>query len=230
MRLTRPASLCPFASRRSRCILFSLPSSPRLPSLTLSLFLFDAFLCHPSNVHTLHPTSATGKERIVKQMGHRVEQRERINTRADTYRGRINHRKIMHMTTTERLGNGERVRVAPSCTSIRVFLPLSLSFSLSLSLSPSLSLVNTRVHSWNTVLRRSPKLCVERFVIAWAIKRTRDIGLATTATLGDVQRVRRVCAPCATRKMGRTTKPCAPKIIYRKYRNIRQPITAITGL
>lgn len=129
MRLTRPASLCPFASRRSHCILFSLPSSPRSPSLTLSLFLFDAFLCHPSNVHTLHPTSATEKERIVKQMGHRVEQRERINMRADTYRGRINHRKIMHMTTTERLGNGERVRVAPSCTSIRVFLPLSPSLS-----------------------------------------------------------------------------------------------------
>lgn len=220
MRLTRPASLCPFASRRSHCILFSLPSSARSPSLTLSLFLFDAFLCHPSNVHTLHPTSATEKEKIVKQMGHRVEQRERINMRADTYRGRINHRKIMHMTTTERLGNGERVRVAPSCTSIRVFLPLSL----------SLFLVNTRVHSWNTVSRHSPKLCVERFVIAWAIKRTRDIGLPTTAMLGDVQRVRRVCAPCATRKMGRTTEPCAPKIIYRKYRNIRQPITAITEL
>lgn len=115
-------------------------------------------------------------------------------------------------------------------TSFSLSISLYLSLSLFLSVPLSLFLVNTRVHPWNTVSRRSPKLCVERFVIAWAIKRTRDIGLPTTATLGDVQRVRRVCAPCATRKMGRTTELCAPKIIYRKYRNIRQPITAITGL
>ena len=167
MRLTRPASLCPFASRRSRCILFSLPSSPRLPSLTLSLFLFDAFLCHPSNVHTLHPTSATGKERIVKQMGHRVEQRERINTRADTYRGRINHRKIMHMTTTERLGNGERVRVAPSCTSIRVFLPLSLSLSLSLSRKYARTLMEYGIAAFSKTVRWEIRHCVGDQTNTW---------------------------------------------------------------
>lgn len=53
----------------------------------------------------------------------RERERERINTRADTYRGRINHRKIMHVTSAERVCNGETCISLPPRFSLFVYRP-----------------------------------------------------------------------------------------------------------
>lgn len=136
-------------------------------SHTFALFLFLLFSVSSANHGTRRARAREG-ERIAGADGfHRAEQRGRINTRADTNRGRINHRKIMHVTSTEGVGNGERVRM-PLLSSFRTL-------SVSRSNRASSSRARARVYTIG-ILQNCTLLVVQ------AIKRTRDIGLPTTAT------------------------------------------------
>lgn len=100
MRLARPAPLRP-------PLRANVPTASSFLSLSISPCLAPSKRAHTA----LHATSATGNEREsedgIADGSPSGAERERINTRADTYRGRINHRKIMHVTSAERVCNGE---------------------------------------------------------------------------------------------------------------------------
>lgn len=110
MRLARPAPLCPLRE----------PTFPPHPLFSPSHLAASRSLCtRPSATREtcMHCAPNECNRERERERGRRWDrrwvgeererERERINTRADTYRGRINHRKIMHVTSAERVCNGE---------------------------------------------------------------------------------------------------------------------------
>ena len=119
----------------------------------------------------------------------------------------------MHVTSTERAGNGERERVPPGCTSIRVFLSLDIYMSLSLSLSFSLYLyrlvllARAYVHTYGIRYRGVLRNRVRREVRHCVGDQTNEHVTSVCrrqATLqqGCAEGAQGARASCATRKIG----------------------------